>query len=112
MADVGRVWKRVPWILIIGNLVGALLTFAYFRVIDPGPAPAAQGVGPWEVGYFVVGMGVLLAAGSVWVHAWTKPLFRPGPLPGPASETAARIVRRRALLLPYMLTIVSLAGWV
>jgi adenylate cyclase len=112
MADVGRVWKRVPWILIIGNLVGALLTFAYFRVIDPGPAPAAQRVGSWELGYFAVGMGALLAVGTVWVHAWTKPLFRPGPLSGPASETAARIVRRRALLLPYMLAIVSLAGWV
>jgi hypothetical protein len=83
MADVGRVWKRMPWILIVGNLVGALLTFAYFRVIDPGPAPAAQRVGSWELGYFAVGMGALLAVGTVWVHAWTKPLFRPGPLSGP-----------------------------
>src|SRR5712692_8203461 len=32
MAEVDRFWKRLPWILTGGNLVGALLTFLYLAL--------------------------------------------------------------------------------
>src|SRR5712692_7563626 len=111
MAEVDRFWRRVPWILIVGNLVGALLTFVYFRVIDPSSSDPAQRVGPWELGFFAAGMTVLLGLGNVWVRSWVAPLVKAQSSPKELPEAEARLVRRRALLLPPMLALVTLTGW-
>src|SRR5713101_5558871 len=86
MAEVDRFWRRVPWILVVGNLVGALLTFLYFRVIDLPPVGPSRDLGPWEIGYFVVGFSALVAE--------------------------ARLVKQRALMLPPMLAMVSFVAWI
>ena len=111
MAEVDRFWRRVPWILIVGNLVGALLTFVYFRVIDPSSSDPAQRVGPWELGFFAAGMTVLLGLGNVWVRSWVAPLVKAQSSQGELPEAEAGLVRRRALLLPPMLALVTLTGW-
>jgi adenylate cyclase len=111
MTQVDRFWKRIPWILVVGNLVGALLTFVYFRVIDPSSSDPAQRVGPWELVYFAAGMILLLGLGSLWVGSWAAPLVKAQSSQEELSEAEAMLVRRRALLLPSMLALVTLTGW-
>ena len=111
MAEVDRFWRRVPWILVVGNLVGALLTFLYFRVIDLPSAGPSRDLGPWEIGYFVVGFSALVAVGYVWVTKWTRPLVRAQAVVAELPEAEARLVKRRALMLPPMLAMVSFVAW-
>src|SRR5215470_2629823 len=102
MAERGTFWRRVSWILVVGNLVGAVLTFLYFRVIDLPAAGPGRALGPWEIGYFVVGFSALVALGYAWIHRWTAPLVRAQPAIADLPDAEARLVKRRALLLPQM----------
>jgi adenylate cyclase len=84
------------------NVLGAVLSFVYFRVIDPltseRPADAA------DVVFFV---GASAALGAVGVTIGTRvarPLLHPARYP-------PRDVRRAALVLPYTMAGVSLLGW-
>src|SRR5262245_42381496 len=92
-----------------GNLVGALVVYAYFRFVDhyafpPPHAPAAA-----EIAYFVVGFGGLILAGYALVSRWNRPLEAPPPPPaGPAGD----LTRRRALQFPYVVAIVTAVGWI
>src|ERR1700682_3716434 len=112
MAEVDRFWRRLPWILVVGNLVGALLTFLYFRVIDLPSAAPPRDLGPWEIGYFVGGFSALVAVGYAWVSRWTAPLVKAQPVVAELPEAEARLVKRRALMLPPMLALVSFVAWI
>ena len=112
MAQVDRFWRRLPWILVVGNLVGALLTFLYFRVIDLPSAAPARALGPWEIGYFVVGFSALVAVAWVWVRKWISPLVRAQAVVAELPEAEARLVKQRALMLPPMLAMVSFISWI
>src|SRR5207253_2446107 len=130
MAEVDRFWRRVPWILVVGNLVGALLTFLYFRVIDLPSAGPARDLGLWEIGYFVVGFfalerawrtvfGITGVAGSVSTafvflvteHQWRRamPHFFPrGDVSGVTG--AVRLsVRMRLLVIFLLISVIPLA---
>jgi class 3 adenylate cyclase len=91
------------------NLVGALVTYAYFRFIDY-EAFGTRGVpGAGEIAYFVAGFGGLIALGIGLGVLWNRALSAPTPPPpGPAGDLA----RRRALQLPYFVAFVTLLGWV
>src|SRR6202047_4173951 len=112
MAELERFWRRVPWILVVGNLVGALLTFLYFRVIDLPSAGPSRDLGPWEIGYFVVGFFALVAVGYVGVSKGTNPPVRAQAVMAELPEAEGRLVKRRALLLPPMFALVSFAAWI
>src|SRR3989442_14529990 len=112
MAELDRFWRRVPWILVVGNLVGALLTFLYFRVIDLPSAGPARDLGLWEIGYFVVGFSALVAVAWVWVRKWISPLVKVQAIVADLPEAEARLAKQRALMLPPMLAMVSFVAWI
>jgi len=97
-------------ITLIGNLGGALLTFVYFRFVDPSALGGAAPLGVVEVAYFVVCFALLSLLARAVAARWLRPVFgAQGPLPkGPAGA----VQRRRALLVPAFLALLSFAGWV
>ncbi len=109
MAQQTLVGARLQRITILGNLAGALLTFVYFRLLDPA-AHEGRAVEPGELLYFVVAFALLIAAGHALASRWTKPVSSAtgAPPPGPEGDQ----LRRRALLLPAFLALVSFAGWI
>src|SRR2546428_12917102 len=111
MAEVDRFCRRVPWMLVVGNLVGALLTFLYFRVIDLPSAGPARDLGLWEIGYFVVGFSALVAVAWVWVRKWISPLAKVQAIVADLPEAEARLAKQRALMFPPMLSMVSFVAW-
>src|SRR5436309_15955016 len=100
MAEVDRFWRRVPWILVVGNLVGALLTFLYFRVIDLPSAGPARDLGLWGIGYFLVGFSALVVVARVWVCKWISPLVKVQGIVADVPEGECRLAKQWALMLP------------
>jgi adenylate cyclase len=60
------------------------------------------------IAFFVVGFGTLLSAGVMWGSRWSRPLSGPLPPSGPDAE----LVRRRAILVPYVFGALAFAGWI
>ena len=107
MTDVPGVFAKLRWTQLLGNLVGALLTWFYFRFVD-FTAPQFQArISGGEIVFFVVCFGGLLAAGIVWGSRWARPLGS-----RPATSAAAALVRRRAVMVPYVFGAVAFAGWI
>jgi class 3 adenylate cyclase len=91
------------------NLVGALVTYAYFRFVDYDAFRLHRAPTAGEIVYFVAGFGGLIALGTGLGALWNRPLSAPTPPPpGPAGDLA----RRRALQLPYFVAVITLVGWV
>lgn len=109
MSRVG-IDPRMIATMLGGNLGGALLTFAYFRFLDPLALRGAAPLGAAEIAYFVAGFSLLSGIGRFVLARWTAPVMRSrGALPrGPE----ARNLRRRALLVPALFALMSFAGWV
>jgi adenylate cyclase len=100
---------RLSMALLFGNLLGALLTFFYFRVVDFSPA-RSHPITAGEIAYFVVAFALLGGVGVWQGQHWSRPLREwRGGRGEPAQEA---LVRRRALLLPYAMAWISLVGWV
>ncbi len=107
MTDVPGVFAKLRWTQLLGNLVGALLTWFYFRFVD-FTAPQFQArISGGEIVFFVVCFGGLLAAGIVWGSRWARPLGS-----RPATSAPAALVRRRAVMVPYVFGAVAFAGWI
>ena len=105
-------WRRLRTTTIAGNLLGAILAFSYFRVVDPEVASPAGPVGVGDIALSVVIFGTLVAVGYPFARRWLSPLV-PSGAPGAEAPTAeASLVRRRALQVPYMFACLTLAGWV
>jgi adenylate cyclase len=93
----------------VGNLLGAIVAFLYFRVVDT--AATSSRVGLHEVVYSVIIFVALVGIGQWYSSRWMAPITRAGtgePLPPPE----AALARRRALLYPYFLGGLTFAGWV
>ncbi|HEX3178508.1 MAG TPA: adenylate/guanylate cyclase domain-containing protein [Methylomirabilota bacterium] len=84
------------------NVIGAVLAFLYFRVIDP--MFADRPVSWADVAFFVVGFTLLAGSGVVLGLRLTAPLRDP-------ERQASAAVRRAALLYPYHMTAITLIGW-
>ncbi len=96
---------RFAHISVPANLLGALVTFAYFRFIDPGALTGSPGLG--EILYFVVFFGALVGVANWLGNRWGRPLRqRPIP-PGSAGDE----VRRRAGQVPWVIAGLHLVGW-
>ncbi|MGH7301625.1 MAG: hypothetical protein ACREJE_14520, partial [Candidatus Rokuibacteriota bacterium] len=94
------------WILVVGNLLGAIVAFVYFRVVDHASVlPPVR----WFDVIVSIFLFALIVGGGTWLSSlWTRPLNRELPSLSPAE---AELVRRRALLFPYVLAGLSIAGW-
>jgi len=92
-----------------GNLLGAVLSFLYYRFVDPSAAELPK-VGLFEVTVSIVAFVAIAGGGYVLGRIWSRPLQN---WTGPAghSEPELALVRRRALLHPYALAGISLFGW-
>ncbi len=105
--------ESTPWltlrILVVGNLLGALVSFFYFRFVDSSAAELPE-VGIFEIGFSIIAFSVLAFAGYLLGRRWAAPLTSwtgPEGLP----ESSVELVRRRALLFPYALAGISVLGW-
>ncbi|HYB43516.1 MAG TPA: adenylate/guanylate cyclase domain-containing protein, partial [Candidatus Methylomirabilis sp.] len=104
-----RVTPRLLQLQLVGNLIGAVLAFSYFRFVDFHP-PIEDRPLSTDVAYFVVGTAFLLVAG-VWAGLRLSRPLRAARAAGRAASPA-EAVRRRALALPYWLAGVTGMGWV
>ena len=102
---------RVEWRLFVSmlaNLIGALLAFSYFRFIDD-MALGRPGGEHGTLTFFVVGLLTLLVIGAAWATHWARPLVRVRA--GSKDADDWREARRRAVQLPYMMTLITACGW-
>jgi len=102
-------WRPLRLITLAGNLLGAILTFFYFRVVDPESAATAGAVGVRDIAISVAAFGALVGIGYSLGRRWTLPLV---DFDGNGLAAASTLVRRRALQVPYMFACLTLAGWV
>jgi len=100
--------KRLLWVILGGNLLGAVITQLYFSLIDYGPRSSTRGLTRGEVVFFVVAFAVLIWLGTIAGRRWTRPVAdaRTGA-PGDVTPLA----QRRALLLPYAIAGLTAVGW-
>jgi len=87
--------QRLLRLLVFGNLGGAVLTFVYFREVDP----IAEGIrmGGGEIAFFALGFSLLSVAGRIASARWMRPITQAGlELP---TRVADSTVRRRVLLI-------------
>ena len=104
-------WRRLRWIMVLGNLMGGVVAFIYFSFLDTSfkVGVVTKSVRPGQIAYFVAGFTLLAAIGAIRAARWSKPLGGPTPpSPGPAGDE----IRRRALLLPSAWALNSFLGWV
>ncbi len=94
----------------VGNLLGAIVAFLYFRVVDPSTTGGARAGLP-EIVYSIVIFAALVVIGQRFGSRWLAPLARAG-LGEPLSPREAAMIRRRALLFPYFLAGLTFTGWV
>src|SRR5215467_13583056 len=106
--------SSLPWLSLritttAGNLLGAILTFFYFRVVDPEVAAASGAVSARDVALSVAVYVALVAIAYPLGKRWLSPLLTP-----PRDEAAAAdpLVRRRALQVPSVFACLTLAGWI
>jgi adenylate cyclase len=101
--------SRLFAILLLGNLGGALLTFGYFRFLDPAALAGAGPLGYYEALYFVLAFSLLSLIGRIVAARWAGPVIRlRGALPkGPSGAE----LRRRAVLLPAFFAALTFSGW-
>jgi adenylate cyclase len=100
---------RLTRLNVLGNFAGALLTFVYFNLLDPSAHEGTTAAGPAIWIFFAVSFGLLAFAARSVATRWSRPLMEldGAPPEGPAGEE----LRRRALLLPGVFALLSLAGW-
>jgi adenylate cyclase len=98
--------------MLAGNLLGAILTFFYFRVVDPEVAGAAGPVSLREVAISVVAFGALVAVGYPLGRRWLSPLAALSASSGGGQPATSPMLRRRALQVPYVFACLTLSGWV
>ena len=106
-AELNRMPRRLAQVMTPMHLLGAVVTFVYFRFVDYTAFELGHRLGPGEIAYFVAGFATLGAL--VWTLAawWAGPLEAGPPPPGPAGDLA----RRRAVHLPLALAATTLLAW-
>ena len=97
---------RARQVALGASLLGAIVTFLYFRYVDVGAS--APRPGPGELIFSGVAFALLGAIGLSLSNRWLRPLLRHRV--DPASPIDER-VRQRALLLPYAIALVTFIGW-
>ncbi len=102
--------RRMFLTMLLGNLGGALLTFVYFRFLDPAAHEGANPPQLAEVFYFLGAFSLLLLTGRVVSRRWSRLVIRAtGPLP---DDVDSAVLRRRAVMVPAFLAGLTFSGWV
>jgi len=105
-------WRRLRITTVAGNLLGAILAFSYFRVVDHELASASSPVGVKDIAISVAVFAALVTIGYPLGRRWASPLIAHQGPPGAIEAAGAALVCRRALQLPYMFACLTLVGWV
>ena len=87
---------------LLGNLAGAIVTFFYFRYIDPVAAAGGR-PGPLEIAYSLVTFAAIVVVGRVVSRRWFQAVLAPRP--------DGTYDRRRIVLVPYLFTALNVMGW-
>ena len=95
---------------VAGNFLGAAVAFLYFRLVDHNAA-ALPRVSLHEIVHPLLVFAALIALGHWFNNRWVAPINQ-ATEGQPRSERETALVRRRALLFPYVLAGVTFAGWV
>ena len=98
---------RFSWVFFLGNLLGGLLTFFYFRFIDI--AASVPPVGRGELVFFAIAFAAIAGGGHLIVNAQVRPLMRALAAEGERPHPG---LRRRALAYPWIVAGVTAVGWV
>ena len=110
MAQPRRTSPSTFLVNLAGNFLGAAVAFLYFRLVDHHAATLPR-VSLHEVVHPLLVFAALIALGHWLNNRWVAPINR-ATQGQPLSEREAALVRRRALLFPYVLAGVTFAGWV
>src|SRR5258706_7145672 len=94
----------------VGNLLGAIVAFLYFRVVDPSTTGGSRAGLP-EIVYSIVIFAALVVIGQRYGSPWLAPLAPVG-LGEPLSPREAALIRRRALPFPHLPARLTLYRWV
>src|SRR5262245_32930436 len=92
-------WRTLRITTTLGNLLGAVLTFFYFRLIDPEVAQASGSVSIREIAISLALFAVLVAIAYPVGRRWLAPLVAQAQSGQPSKDP---VIRRRALLVPYV----------
>jgi class 3 adenylate cyclase len=104
---------KVRWTLAAGNLLGALVTFVYFSVIDRPLGQAPPGLRTSGVLFFAVGMAFLSGAGFWLGLRWVRPVAAwMARAPADRANLAPLEVRQRLLMMPWQMARIAFVGWV
>ena len=95
---------------VVGNFLGAAVAFVYFRLVDHNAA-ALPRVRLHEIVHPLLVFAALNALGY-WFSNRRVALINRATEGQPLSERETALVRRRALLFPYVLAGVTFTGWV
>src|SRR5262245_43498138 len=98
---------RLMLLSLPANILGALVTFAYFRFVDPPALHMGRHPGVGELVFFVVALGALGLVGYRLGEVWMRPLASEPP----PSIPIAVPIRRRALQVPWAIAGLTLIGW-
>ena len=99
--------QRLTWLLVLGNFGGAVLTFVYFREVDP--IAAGVEIGGAELAFFALGFSLLSVVGRIASARWMRPINQIGLEPPTREEYS--VARRRALLTPAFMALLTFTGW-
>jgi len=98
---------RLLLLSLPANILGALVTFAYFSFVDPSAMTSGQRPGVGQIVFFVVALAGLIVIGHRIGNVWMRPLST-GSTPSAPVPVA---IRRRALQVPWALASLTLVGW-
>jgi len=101
---------------VMGNFIGALLTFLYFSYVSVGAGSIPQGgLSIHHVIYFIIGTGLIFLVLVTAIQWWSRPLdhfSKRKQTINDMSGTAAGQIRKKALQLVPMMAGASLIGWI
>ncbi len=109
MSEPPRIRWQLAAAMLPANLIGALLAFSYFTFIDYMALPRSEGLSAGALAFFVVGFTLLAVLSAVWTARWSRPLDAGSA--GAVSPADWAEARRRALLLPYMVALITVCDW-
>ena len=107
---------KLTLLSVIGNLMGALLTFLYFSFVSVGPdSTLREGPSIHYVIFFVIGTGLIFLVIMVTLNRWSHPLdefFKSKLSINDISGPSAEQLRRKALQNIPVIAGSSLIAWV
>ena len=106
---------KLTLLSVIGNLMGALLTFLYFSFVSVGPdSTLREGPSIHYVIFFVIGTGLIFLVIMVTLNRWSHPLdefFKSKLSINDISGPSAEQLRRKALQNIPVMAGSSLIAW-